>query len=122
MRRIYAAFGILALILALTVYSSHLVHSTTEALCSQLSQIEQACAAGRYEAARAGVRQLTSFYTRQEPKLALFIKRDFLSAASGALAGLEAYVSEASLPDLQSELHKARTQIEAIEGLFFGVL
>lgn len=122
MRRIYAAFGILALILALTVYSSHLVHSTTEALCGQLDEIGEACAAGRYEEAHAGVRRLTSFYARQEPKLALFIKRDFLSAASGALAGLEAYVGKESLPDLQSELRKARTQIEAIEGLFFGVL
>lgn len=122
MRRIYAAFGILALILALTVFSSRLVRSTTETLCSQLDQIELACAAGRYEEARAGVRRLIGCYARQEPKLALFIKRDFLSAASGALAGLEAYSGEESLPDLQSELRKARTQIEAIEGLFFGAL
>lgn len=122
MRRIYAAFGILALILALTLYSAHLVETATGYLCEELDRVEQACTEGRYEDAGRMVRRLNDYYTAQEHRLALFIKRDFLSAAAGALAGLEAYTQEGSLPDLQSEARKARSQIEAIHHLFFSML
>ncbi len=122
MRRIYAAFGILAAIFVLALYSTRLVKTTTERLCRGLDEVEAACGEGRYEQAAALVRQLNSYYTRQEHQLALFIKRDFLSAAAGALAGLEAYTREESLPDLQSEARKARAQIEAVRHLFFSML
>ncbi len=122
MRRIYAAFGILAAILALAIYSSRLVSMTTSHICEGLAAVEQACEEGRYEEAGRMVRQLNEYYTAQEHRLALLIKRDFLSNAAGALAGLEAYTREESLPDLQSETRKARSQIEAVHHLFFSVL
>ena len=122
MRRIYAAFGILAAILALTIYSTRLVKTTTGRLCEGLAGVEQACEEGRYEEAGRMVRQLNAYYAAQQERLALFIKRDFLANAAGALAGLEAYTREESLPDLQSETRKARTQIEAVRDLFFSML
>lgn len=122
MRRIYAAFGILAAIFVLALYSTRLVKTTTGQLCQGLNEVEAACAAGRFEEAAALVRQLNGYYKKQEHQLALFIKRDFLSAAAGALAGLEAYTREDTLPDLQSETRKARAQIEAVRHLFFSML
>lgn len=122
MRRIYAAFGILAAILLLTLYSTQLVKTTTSRLCEGLAGIELACEQGRYEEAGRMVRQLNDYYTAQEHLLALFIKRDFLAGAASALAGLEAYTREESLPDLQSETRKARAQVEAVHHLFFSML
>lgn len=122
MRRIYAAFGILAAIFVLALYSTRLVKTTTERLCQGLDEIEAACAEGRHEEAAALAQRLNRYYTKQEHQLALFIKRDFLSAAAGALAGLEAYTREETLPDLQSEVRKARAQIEAVRHLFFSML
>ncbi len=122
MRRIYAAFGILAAIFALALYSTRLVKTTTERLCQGLDAVEAACVEGRYQEAAALVRQLNNYYAKQEHQLALFIKRDFLSGAAGALAGLEAYTQKEYLPDLQSEARKARAQIEAVRHLFFSML
>ena len=58
----------------------------------------------------------------KEHLLALFIKRDYLGSFRVSLAGLTAYAQPDSLPDLLTELAKARTQLLVMDHLFFSML
>ena len=116
MKRVRAAFGLLAFLAVLIVASSILVKTTNDTLLDDLDQIGALSAAGDYEAA------LNSFFSRREHWMALFIKRDYLSGIAMCLGGLSAYVGPDNQQDLQSELGKARTQILMTGHLFFSML
>ena len=122
MKRVYWAFGLLALLAALVAGSSWLVHHTTNDLLLNIDRVEQACMLEEFDAARGMIQQLQQEYTHKEHLLALFIKRDYLGSFRVSLAGLTAYAQPDSLPDLLTELAKARTQLLVMDHLFFSML
>lgn len=121
-KRVYWAFGLLALLAALVAGSSWLVHRTTNDLLLGIDQVEQACTLEQFDTALAMIQQLQQEYTHKEHLLALFIKRDYLGSFRVSLAGLTAYAQPDSLPDLLTELAKARTQLLVMDHLFFSML
>ena len=122
MKRVRAAFGLLALLAVLIVASSILVQTTNDALLNDLDRIGAFNAAGDYEAALEVIEGMNGFFSRREHWMALFIKRDYLSGIAMCLGGLSAYVGPDNQQDLQSELGKARTQILMTGHLFFSML
>ena len=122
MKRVRAAFGLLAFLAVLIVASSILVQATNDALLNDLDRIGAFNAAGDYEAALEVIEWMNSFFSRREHWMALFIKRDYLSGIAMCLGGLSAYVGPDNQQDLQSELGKARTQILMTGHLFFSML
>lgn len=122
MKRVRAAFGLLAFLAVLVVASSILVQATNDALLNDLDRIGAFNAAGDYEAALEVIEEMNSFFSRREHWMALFIKRDYLSGIAMCLGGLSAYVGPDNQQDLQSELGKARTQILMTGHLFFSML
>ena len=122
MKRVRAAFGLLAFLAVLIVASSILVQATNDALLNDLDRIGAFNAAGDYEAALEVIEEMNSFFSRWEHWMALFIKRDYLSGIAMCLGGLSAYVGPDNQQDLQSELGKARTQILMTGHLFFSML
>ena len=79
MKRVRAAFGLLAFLAVLIVASSILVQATNDALLNDLDRIGAFNAAGDYEAALEVIEGMNSFFSRREHWMALFIKRDYLS-------------------------------------------
>ncbi|WP_417026714.1 DUF4363 family protein [Candidatus Allofournierella excrementavium] len=122
MKRVRAAFGLLAFLAVLIVASSILVETTNDTLLHDLDQIGTLSAAGNYEAALEVIDGMNGFFSRREHWMALFIKRDYLSGIAMCLGGLSAYVGPDNQQDLQSELGKARTQILMTGHLFFSML
>lgn len=122
MKRVRAAFGLLAFLVALIVTSSILVQSTNDALLNDLERIGALNAAGDYEAAQSVIEEMNGFFSHREHWMALFIKRDYLNGIAMCLGGLSAYVGPDNQQDLQSELGKARTQILMTGHLFFSML
>lgn len=122
MKRVCAAFWLLAFLAALIVSSSILVKTTNDALLHDLDQIGALSANGNYEAALSVIDEMNSFFSHREHWMALFIKRDYLSGIAMCLGGLSAYVGPDNQQDLQSELGKARTQIQMTGHLFFSML
>ena len=122
MKRVRAAFGLLAFLAVLIVASSILVKTTNDTLLDDLDQIGTLSAAGNYEAALEVIDGMNGFFARREHWMALFIKRDYLSGIAMCLGGLSAYVGPDNQQDLQSELGKARTQILMTGHLFFSML
>lgn len=122
MKRVRAAFGLLAFLAVLIVASSILVKTTNDTLLDDLDQIGALSAAGEYGAALEVIDGMNGFFSRREHWMALFIKRDYLSGIAMCLGGLSAYVGPDNQQDLQSELGKARTQILMTGHLFFSML
>lgn len=122
MKRVRAAFGLLAFLAVLIVASSILVKTTNNTLLDDLDQIGALSAAGDYEAALEVIDGMNGFFSRREHWMALFIKRDYLSGIAMCLGGLSAYVGPDNQQDLQSELGKAHTQILMTGHLFFSML
>lgn len=122
MKRVRAAFGLLAFLAVLIVASSILVKTTNDTLLDDLDQIGALSVAGNYEAALEVIDGMNDFFSRREHWMALFIKRDYLSGIAMCLGGLSAYVGPDNQQDLQSELGKARTQILMTGHLFFSML
>lgn len=122
MKRVRAAFGLLAFLVVLIVASSILVQATNDALLQDLDRIGALNAAGEYTAARDMIEGMNDYFARREHWMALFIKRDYLSGIAMCLGGLSAYVGPDNQQDLQSELGKARTQIRMTGHLFFSML
>ena len=122
MKRVRAAFGLLAFLAVLIVASSILVKTTNDTLLDDLDQIGALSVAGNYEAALEVIDGMIGFFSRREHWMALFIKRDYLSGIAMCLGGLSAYVGPDNQQDLQSELGKARTQILMTGHLFFSML
>ena len=122
MKRVRAAFGLLAFLVVLIVASSILVQATNDALLQDLDRIGTLNAAGEYTAARETIDGMNDYFARREHWMALFIKRDYLSGIAMCLGGLSAYVGPDNKQDLQSELGKARTQIRMTGHLFFSML
>ena len=122
MKRVRAAFGLLAFLAVLIVASSILVQTTNDTLLDDLDQIGTLSAAGNYETALEVIDGMNGFFSRREHWMALFIKRDYLSGIAMCLGGLSAYVGPDNQQDLQSELGKARTQILMTGHLFFSML
>ena len=122
MKRVRAAFGLLAFLVALIVASSILVNNTIDELLRDLERIGTMNTAGEYEAAREQIEEMNDYFAHREHWMALFIKRDYLSGIAMCLGGLSAYVGPDNQQDLQSELGKARTQIRMTGHLFFSML
>ena len=122
MKRVRAAFGLLAFLAGLIVASSILVKTTNDTLLDDLDQIGALSVAENYEAALEVIDGMNGFFSRREHWMALFIKRDYLSGIAMCLGGLSAYVGPDNQQDLQSELGKARTQILMTGHLFFSML
>lgn len=122
MKRVRAAFMLLAFLAVLIVASSILVKTTNDTLLDDLDQIGALSVAGNYEAALEVIDGMNGFFSRREHWMALFIKRDYLSGIAMCLGGLSAYVGPDNQQDLQSELGKARTQILMTGHLFFSML
>lgn len=122
MKRVRAAFWLLAFLVVLIAASSILVRTTNDALLKDLDRIGQLNAEGDYAAALEKIDGMNEYFSHREHWMALFIKRDYLSSIAMCLGGLSAYVGPDNQPDLQSELGKARTQILMTGHLFFSML
>ena len=122
MKRVRAAFWLLAFLAVLIVASSILVRTTNNALLADLDRISRLSASGDYPAALEAIDGMNEYFSHREHWMALFIKRDYLSGIAMCLGGLSAYVGPDNQQDLQSELGKARTQILMTGHLFFSML
>ena len=122
MKRVRAAFWLLAFLAVLIVASSILVRTTNNALLADLDRISHLSASGDYTAALEAIDGMNEYFSHREHWMALFIKRDYLSGIAMCLGGLSAYVGPDNQQDLQSELGKARTQILMTGHLFFSML
>lgn len=122
MKRVRAAFWLLAFLAVLIVASSILVRTTNNALLADLDRISRLSASGDYAAALEAIDGMNEYFSHREHWMALFIKRDYLSGIAMCLGGLSAYVGPDNQQDLQSELGKARTQILMTGHLFFSML
>ena len=122
MKRVRAAFWLLAFLAVLIVASSILVRTTNNALLADLDRISRLSASGDYTAALEAIDGMNEYFSHREHWMALFIKRDYLSGIAMCLGGLSAYVGPDNQQDLQSELGKARTQILMTGHLSFSML
>lgn len=122
MKRVYAAVGLLILLLLVMWASNWLVKDTNETLLASLTLIEQQCTAGDFQGAQHSIARLTEYYYTREHFLALFIKRDYLGGIAVCLGGLDAYAKQENLQDMKSEIGKARAQILVTDHLFFSLL
>ena len=121
MKRLWATVWLLAFLTVLVLASSWLVHTTNQRLLSDLDRIGRLNTAGEYDQARQTIGEMKEYFSHREHWMALFIKRDYLTSIALSFGGLSAYVGPNSAPDLESELGKARTQVEMTGHLFFSM-
>lgn len=121
MRRIRAAWAILACTALLCLFSHFSVCRTTASVRAQLSGIRAAAGAQEYRAAAQQAQQLLRYYDSRQHLLEVFLRRDTVSAVSVSLHGLPAYAQEETVRDLLSEIDKAEEQVRMLEHLFFSV-
>ena len=122
MKRIWAALALLCALAGAVVYSGFLVRDTQNALLAELEQVGSLAESGDFTAARAAIGGMTDSFGEKEHRLALFIKRDYLTGIAQSLGSLAAYARPEHLQDLHCEIGKAKAQILMTGHLFFSLL
>ncbi len=121
MKKIYISLAIFVFIATLSAVSNAYIKNTTEHLCVQLMSVKSASSDGDFTKAKTVYKDLKIYFQAQEKWLSLLIKHDNLSSFAINLNGINAYLQEDNLSDLNFEIEKAVEHASRLDDVFSAI-
>ncbi|MEG1548917.1 MAG: DUF4363 family protein [Ruthenibacterium sp.] len=121
MRRVTAAFALLAIIFCLSLCGHFAVRCVTDTALEKLCFIRSYVQVQNYKDAKLSIDNLAAYYQQQQHILELFIKRDVVANLTVNLNGLSAYATHDTVADLYNEIDKVTAQVAMMKHLFFSI-
>ncbi len=120
-KRAIAAALILAMLIFVTIWSSHLMRQLSRDLTQQLDRVTQSAQTENWAEAQTAAESAKTILRKKQTLLALFIAHTQISELDTTLSALPAYAQDSS-EDLLVETERARSQLRALSLLFFRTL
>ncbi len=120
-KRAIAAALILAMLIFVTIWSSHLMRQLSRDLTQQLDRVTQSAQTENWAEAQTAAESAKTILRKKQTLLALFIAHTQISELDTTLSALPAYAQDNS-EDLLVETERARSQLRALSLLFFRTL
>ncbi|MEG0178363.1 MAG: DUF4363 family protein [Oscillospiraceae bacterium] len=118
MKRVFAAFAILAIVITVAVFAQYFVDNKLLEIETMLNQLKSDISAEDYETVFDDTDTILQVFNKNKAVLMLFIRRDYIANADIALNGLSAYANKENAADLSSEVDKAAAQLKMIKDIY----